>query len=146
MGEMKCSCTITAAIPEKPEELVAAFPGVLSEVSLHGKVILVIDALNQLDEGESPFSISWLPNSFPDNVHVILSTTQGLHLEQARNRGWRIAVIKPPSPVEIRGMIDSYLQHYLKNMEPQQIDRIVAAPQAHNPLYLRVLLDELRTP
>ena len=144
MGELKRTFPKITSIPEKDEDLIAAFPLILAEAASEHRIILIIDALNQLEDSDRPMTLDWLPVSFPKNVRLILSTTADRHLEEIRQRGWNEAELTPPSRDELCTMIQAYLSHYLKEIEQVKIDEIVAVPQASNPLFLRTLLDELR--
>jgi tetratricopeptide (TPR) repeat protein len=46
--------------------------------------------------------------------------------------------------VQRETLIVDYLKHFSKSLNKEHIERIAGAPQTHNPLYLRVLLEELR--
>ena len=48
------------------------------------------------------------------------------------------------APDERKQLISLYLTQHAKSLSPERIDHIASAPQTANPLYLRILLEELR--
>lgn len=61
-------------IPTDPKKVVEQFPLWLAKASAKGRFILVLDALNQLEDRDNAPDLGWLPGYFPQNVRVILST------------------------------------------------------------------------
>lgn len=57
---------------------------------------------------------------------------------------FRRSVRKPLTEDEFRRKIDAYLRRFGKRLEPPRRNRIAAARATANPLYLKILLDELR--
>ena len=109
-----------------------------------GKVVLVLDALNQLEDRDGAPDLVWLPPAIPANVRLILSTLPGRSLTDLMLRGWPTLTIDPLHPEERRALIEQYLAPWGKALSAARAQRIAAAPQSANPLYLRALLDELR--
>ena len=64
---------VLAEIPFDLNELVTKFGGFLQKAPEDRRVMLVIDALNQLDETDNAQMLYWLPREFPPHVRVILS-------------------------------------------------------------------------
>ncbi len=66
-------------IPETHTELLALFRSIIEKVEADPKqrrLVLAIDALNQLDQSNQAHSLDWLPPiSYPSKVAVILSST-----------------------------------------------------------------------
>ena len=144
IGELKRLFSLHRAAPGRDSEVAEAFDKCLKSVASRGRIILVIDALNQLEADEGSDRLGWLPETFPANVKPVLSSILKADANAAKRRGWRVIQLKPPSRRERADMIRRYLEHFGKNMEPEQIRRILSLPQTANPLFLRVLLDELR--
>ncbi|HUT31978.1 MAG TPA: DUF4062 domain-containing protein [Planctomycetota bacterium] len=115
----------------------------LSAVSSH-RIILILDALNQLEDRDGAPDLVWLPPVVPAGVRLLLSTLPGRPLDDLRKRGWPTLDIEPLNPSERSDLITRYLAQYTKALSPSLADQIAAAPQAANPLYLRALLEELR--
>lgn len=110
----------------------------------HGKIILIIDALNQLEDREGALDLVWLPPVIPQNVRLFLSTLPGRPLDDLKKRGWTTMQIELLTDEERKRFIVDYLAQYTKTLGEKQSARIVAAKQTANPLYLQALLEELR--
>ena len=77
-------------------------------------------------------------------LRLIVSTLPGDTLEAVEKRGWDSLHVEPLMPDERRRMIVDYLKRFGKTIDVPQLDRLVVAPAAANPLYLKIVLDELR--
>ena len=107
-------------------------------------MVLILDALNQLDDRDGAPDLVWLPPHIPENICMFLSTLPGRSLEEIKKRGWSILTIEPLQPQERKQLIKKYLALFTKTLDPAHTKRIASAAQCQNPLFLRVLLDELR--
>ena len=58
----------------RPEKGGGTVPLWLAKAAARGRFILVLDALNQLEDKDNAPDLGWLPQFFPENVRVILST------------------------------------------------------------------------
>jgi nephrocystin-3 len=144
MGEFKRKFDIRQEIPDKPDELRSAFANWLSMVSAKGRVILIIDALNQLEDRDGAPDLVWLPPVIPANVRMLLSTLPGKPLNTIKKRSWQIMSVEPLSENERKLFIEEYLKQYTKSLRPDLAREIVSKEQTANPLYLQALLEELR--
>lgn len=144
MGEFKRHFGIEQEIPDKPDALRSAFANWLHMAAAKGRVILILDALNQLEDRDGAPDLVWLPPVIPENVRLILSTLPGRPLGDLKKREWPTLEIRPLEPDERKQLITEYLVQYTKSLSPDRADRIARAPQTTNPLYLRALLEELR--
>jgi hypothetical protein len=109
-----------------------------------GRVVLILDALNQLDDRDGAPDLVWLPPLIPSNIRLFVSTVPGRTLQDLNKRGWPTLQVRPLEPHEREQLIRYYLAQYTKALSPARVQRIVDAGQTANPLYLRALLDELR--
>ncbi|HWM25822.1 MAG TPA: DUF4062 domain-containing protein [Chthoniobacterales bacterium] len=128
----------------EPQKLRAAFFDALHASAGRQRVVLVVDALNQLLDREGALELLWLPPVLPGNVYVVASTLQSPALDAVLQRGWSLLEVEPLTERERRTLIHNYLQQFGKGLLPRQVDQIASAQLAGNPLFLRVLLDELR--
>jgi tetratricopeptide (TPR) repeat protein len=146
MGELKGRFKIPDEIPDKPEELRMAFANWLSITGTRGRVVLVLDALNQLEDKDGAPELVWLPPVIPANVRLILSTLPGQPLKELERRNWlgNKLTVEHLTPEERHAFIPEYLKQYGKELSPKLAARVATAPQSANPLYLRTLLEELR--
>jgi tetratricopeptide (TPR) repeat protein len=144
MGEFKRHFDIRDDVPDHPDELRAAFANWLHMVAARGRVILILDGLNQLEDRDGAPDLVWLPPHIPESIRLILSTLPGRPLDELKKRGWPVLDVAPLDETERQKLITQYLGLYRKSLNPAQVERIAKIRQAANPLYLRVLLEELR--
>ena len=144
LGEIKRRYSISGEIPTDPQKLREAFPNWLSMAAARGKLILVLDGLNQLEEKDNAPDLIWLPEYIPPQVRLIVSTLPGRSLTALQQRGWPTYTVDPLNPDERAQVVQNYLSRYRKELSPARIKRIIDAPQSANPLFLRALLEELR--
>lgn len=144
MGEFKRRLGIQQDIPDQPDALRSAFPNWLYMAAAKGRVVLVLDALNQLEDRDGAPDLVWLPPVMPENVRLIVSTLPGRPLDEIQKRNGPTLKVELLSTSERRKLIAEYLAQHAKSLSPERVERIAATPQSANPLYLRVLLDELR--
>ena len=144
IGELKGRFDLPIEIPEKPDELRTAFAKALHTAAAKGRVILVLDALNQLEDREAALDLGWLPPSIPAKVRLVASSLPGRPLAEAGKRGFPTLEVKPLDQAEREQLIVDYLATYSRALGTALRVRIAGAPQCANPLYLRALLDELR--
>jgi len=144
IGELKDTFDFEIDIPNNPDQLRVAFSVAISKAALKGKVVLVIDAVNQLEDRDGALDLVWLPMNVPPNVRLILSILEGKTLSETQNRGWQILEIKPLNTEERKQFIIGYLGYFGKTLAPHLVDQMAQTPQTANPLYLKTLLDEIR--
>jgi nephrocystin-3 len=164
MGEFKRQLGFQQDIPDKPDALRSAFPnwlhmaaasltpdpspsgkkGATTPPAGHSRILLLLDALNQLEDCEGARELLWLPPVMPTNVRLIVSTLPGKPLDEIRKRGWPVLQVEPLALDERRELVRTFLGEYGRQLSPARVERLAAEPQSANPLYLRVLLDELR--
>jgi tetratricopeptide (TPR) repeat protein len=144
LGEFKARLGLTPEIPDHPDALRTAFPNWLHMAAAKGRVVLVLDALNQLEDRDGAADLIWLPPVMPEHVRLIASTLPGRALDETTKRGWPAFTVEPLSVDERKALTRLFLRDYGRSLSPARVDRIAAAPPSDNPLYLRVLLDELR--
>ncbi len=131
-------------IPQDPDILRSTFPNWLSSASSKAKVIIILDALDQLDDREGAQELIWLPAQLPQNIKVVISTMPGKVLRVVQQRKYPALTVKPLLKEDAEQLVQAYLAQYSKQLSPPQVQRIVADPQSCNPLALNILLDELR--
>ena len=150
----------SANIPKSHDEILRDFPVWLIKANFKSenegiRFIIILDALNQLDDTdhghllnwlpEFPFTGAWLPG-FPVNgaLRLMVSTQPGEALKAVERRNWQTLRLQLLSTAERRMMIVDYLKRFGKKLDEIQLDRLSKASSSANPLYLKILLDELR--
>jgi tetratricopeptide (TPR) repeat protein len=144
LGEFNRKLDTHVEIPDQPNALRERFANTLSMAAARGRVILVLDGLNQLEDRDQAPDLVWLPPEIPANIRLILSTLPGRPLDDLKRRGWPAMAVLPLEKDEREKLIVEYLKQYRKELGGPRVERIAAAPQTANPLYLRALLEELR--
>ncbi|MCI0413673.1 DUF4062 domain-containing protein [bacterium] len=140
----------TAKLPEEvpldPKELRQHRHDLFRAIGIRGKTVLVMDALDQLETGLSDFT--WLSSDLPQNIKLVLSIREdipeGQELLRRLEGLCRIVRVKTFDYPDRELLVKSYLEQYLKNLDPNQMNALVDSPGAHNPLFLKIVLSELR--
>jgi nephrocystin-3 len=109
------------------------------------RVIVVLDALNQLTDQEHARLMAWLPTEpFRGLLRLVVSTLPGETLQALEDRSWTTLCIEPLTQEERKRMIAAYLKRFGKTLDARRLERLAAEAPTANPLYLKTLLDELR--
>lgn len=110
------------------------------------KLILILDAVDQWSVDFD--NIYWIPNHLPQNVRLIISFKE--------DPGSKTCTMFHESglPIHIMGNFDSqadkirmaeeYLSQFLKAVDEKQMQKITTLRGSGNPLYLKIVLQELR--
>lgn len=144
LDELKGRFGITDEIPGDPEKLRHALPHWLAKTMGRGRIILVLDGLNQVQGSEPDRRLGFLPRHFPPHVAALASALSGPALDELRRRGWAEHELPLASEAEVDAMVGEYLTIHARTLEPALRRELVSAPGATNPLFLRTLLEELR--
>ena len=144
INEMKRHYGFPENIPEKKGDLISAFPQWLGQAAKADNPVMVIDALNQLEDRDRALDLGWLPAEIPSGLRLIMSTTPGRSLIEVEKRQWRTVRIGPLDLSERTGLLERYLGYIGRDLEMPLKEKIVSSKQTGNPLYLKALLVELR--
>jgi len=144
MGEFKRKLNVRGEIPKDDIAVRSAFPNWLHMAAKKARVVLVIDALDQLDDRNGALDLTWLPPEIPPNVRLIVSTRGDRSFDATKMRGWEPFEVTPLTVDERRKLIKCYLGRFFRELSKNEVDRIAEADQAKNPLFLRAVLEELR--
>lgn len=148
--ELKLRFGLNDDIPTDYYRLRQTFLEFIEQGSALGKIVLLIDALNQLEETQSAHNLDWLPQSLPRGVTLIVSTLTGDCLDalQARAAPSYEIVIGPLTNDERKEIVRQMLWTYRKRLDERsdndQIGALLSKVDSDNPLYLRVACEEMR--
>jgi len=137
-------------IPESRDELLRVFSESLGAAERHARLrglrcVLALDALNMLEDRDGARNLGWLPSGrFAGRVRLLASTLAGETLEAVELRAWNTLRIAELSAAERTEMVSRYLARFGKTLDESRTSRLAAAAPSGNPLYLKILLDELR--
>ena len=138
-------------VPASPQKVKEALPTLFGKAveSVGKPIVVIIDAVNQLDTALD--DLSWIPAALPENVKFIYSFKLGEPVSDAlfrelqdRNEVFALQLHGFQDESDRRAIVSQYLSLYLKELDDANIDDIVTSPGADNPLFLKVLLSELR--
>ena len=100
------------------QKVIEAFSLWLARAAAHGPIVLVIDALNQLEDKENAPDLGWLPWSYSPNVRLIVSTLPGRSLDALKKRNWTELTINLMGQDEQERYIIDYMKRYRKELNP----------------------------
>jgi len=146
---------ITGPQPADPaadlETLTKSLAARLRDYQNERRIVLLIDAVDQLADGQD---LAWLPYQLGAGVRIILTCADAGPADSTATplASALLARRPPPRLVELPGLTEQdvreivvgYLEEYCKELELAEIRKICQMEQARNPLYLLVMLNELR--
>ncbi|ELR16687.1 NACHT domain containing protein [Acanthamoeba castellanii str. Neff] len=124
------------------EKAAAAVAG--SHKTAQRRLVLIIDALNQLDESYNAHSLDWLPRELPKGLRVVVSTLRGSCLDSINRRPNVQITVGPLDLDERKEIVRKTLWEYRKKLDDRQMKRLLSKKDAYKPLYLIVACEELR--
>ncbi|MCX6876218.1 MAG: ATP-binding protein [Verrucomicrobia bacterium] len=111
-------------LPKTRDDLLRDFPLWLAKASgraahLGVRCIVVLDALNQLEDLDHACSLGWLPeHPFTGPLRLIVSTLPVEALDAVQKRGWKPLPVEPLTTGERERMIAHYLARLGKKARP----------------------------
>ncbi len=122
------------------EELLLVFPNLLWEAASRRPFLLVLDGMDQL-LGESDWQ-HWLPPELPEDCDVLLSLREDSCPLPEGLRVHHLGLMNDQQD-KIQ-MVRCYMSGFLKDVDDEQLARIVSMAGSSNPLYMKIVLNELR--
>jgi len=132
-------------IPDDPLALPHTFQDFLKKVPRDKRLVLFLDALDQLVGDATKEYLSWFPVDLPENVRVIASTVPSplLSALQGRLPSANILKIEPMSLEEGRILLDLWLQDAGRKLQPpQEKDVLGKFAECGLPLYLKLAFEQ----
>jgi hypothetical protein len=131
-------------VPDTLNELRQKIGKLLEELSQQGDIVVIIDAVNQIQEGLN--IVEWLPKKLPSGLKIIVSLKENDESHKLiRSLGLKKETLSAfESKAERVQLIQNFLDRYFKALDDNHIDAICNLPSTNNPLFLKVLLHELR--
>jgi tetratricopeptide (TPR) repeat protein len=143
MGELKRCFSLPGDLPTDPVWIRHYFPQWLETAASNGRVVLVIDGLNQLEDAGDALELSWLPQQLPENIRLILSSHSNKFQEELARRSYRTLEVQPLEVAERKQLIKKYLAQYSKALSDNLSELVASSRKSANPLLLRIVLAEL---
>ncbi|XP_076462217.1 TPR repeat-containing protein DDB_G0287407-like [Babylonia areolata] len=110
-------------------------------------LVIFIDALNQFTEENAARVISWLPRKLAPHVRCVLTMVQDTAVHQAlvARETKPLEVTIPPLDLQSRkNMVAEMLNRYGKQLNEDQMSKLMSKESSDNPLWLSVVCEELR--
>lgn len=130
-------------IPEDQAQLQASLPVLLEAFSARGDIWIITDAVDQFEDALA--LEEWFPLGSKEHITWIVSTANEEQAAVFTKNGWQSFTIRPLGRIQARGLIESGLSRYRKRLPLPLLEQCIAHPMAVNPLFLKVLYEELRT-
>lgn len=141
----KFNIELEEGIPDEYNKLIECFKSLVQQIPEEGKLIIFIDALNQLSLSHKSHSLNWLPENLSENVKVIISALPGEVLAsiEAKNLPQeKVGALNNKNREEIiRGRLKPYRKDTLTK---EQMALILKKKESGKPLYLTIVAEELR--
>lgn len=135
-------------IPADYNELIKEFSKRLALAAEEKRLVLFLDALDQLSEAENAQNLRWLPENLPENVRLIVSTlpNDSLNILRRRLPTENIIELKPMPKDEGDKVLDLWLADKNRTLQDHQraeiLNKFTAAEGL--PLYLKFAFEEAR--
>jgi len=108
------------------------------------RIVIVLDALDQLLPLEAAHGLGWLLDYMPKKARLVVSTLEGDCLDVLRRREAEEIALPPLTENEQRQIVKVLLSEWRRKLDEKQTAALLTHPGVRNPLYLRVALEELR--
>jgi tetratricopeptide (TPR) repeat protein len=136
-------------LPEETHRLAATFQELLWKVPPAAGTVLVLDALDRLDETRQAHGLHWLPEPLPPGVKVLAGWTSEAGgpipvLEALARRPHQVVRLGPLRAGERRRLLHDVPSLSAKVLDAGQVAALLDNPATGNPLFLLVALEELR--
>jgi tetratricopeptide (TPR) repeat protein len=121
-----------------------ALAPLLVHAAAKGRLLLVLDGLDQLGEAEIDSIVASLPRYPSKNLRIIVAVSEYALVQRLCSRGYSELRIQPWSNRERAACISALREDYGKQLPPKIERRLLRAPQNALPLFLYTSLEELR--
>ena len=123
-----------------PSERKLIFHSLCVQAAQEKPFLLVLDGMDQIQGGEN--WQAWLPKEMPEGASLLVSLRDtGVALPENMEI-YRLGMMTDPRDKEL--MASGYLSNFLKAIDRNQMDQLLAMDGSDNPLYMKIVLNELR--
>jgi Domain of unknown function (DUF4062) len=141
---------------EVSSDTTSPLDGLLGECARQGKLVIFVDGVDQLDEGQRWDAVDWVPKKLPRNVRFIISARDGDIAELLiRNSKQRALRLKAYPAADARVLLSKWVGGSggredpwgicTRRLQTGQANQVLRAFQGlGRPLWLRILAEEAR--
>ncbi|XP_046565446.1 telomerase protein component 1-like [Haliotis rubra] len=153
LSRMFHECMPPNTVPPMDSDEMMRYTGTMFEKSTeyaldqgYEKLIVYIDALNQMDDEGMAHKLGWLPRKLPKGMRLVVSTLEGATLHAMRSHEVQCdeVMVEPLNQDYRTKIISEYLADYNKLLDKEQMQLLVTKEDAGRPLYLAISCEELR--
>jgi len=127
---------------EIPSDLFIALPEWLALIPEEKPLYLILDGINQYT-GDTRRLISILPEDVGSSVRILVSALDSQELDYLEKRAWPLHTAHPLNETRRTSLVSRYLDSFNKTLPDNLVKQISESVQSGNPLYLKILLNEL---
>ncbi len=134
-------------IPTDFQKLSPTFRSFLSKIPSQEKLILFIDALDQLADTDQARSLTWLPSGLPQNIRVIVSTLPGecFSILERRLPENKLKELESMPLAEGTDLLKSWLKAVGRTLQNNQMKEVLDKfTESGLPFYLKLAFEESR--
>ncbi|MDA8119745.1 MAG: DUF4062 domain-containing protein [Gammaproteobacteria bacterium] len=129
-------------MPANRAQLQASLPAVLEAFSASEDIWIITDAVDQFENAVA--LEEWFPLGRKGRLTWIVSTANEEQATVFAEDGWEFLGMRPLGRMQAQGLIESGLGRYRKRLPLPLLEQCIVHPMAGNPLFLKVLYEELR--
>ena len=139
-------------LPEKPspEELDSYFRTLLLKAGEQKRVVVIIDAINQLEKSNRGLYMTWLPGFWPDNTRLICTTIPCQQSQSLLEKNYVEEILIPKlEPQDARNIALNICKKYHRELNPQVLQILMDKKRDDftyaiaNPLWISTAIEEL---
>jgi tetratricopeptide (TPR) repeat protein len=132
------------------QELEECFRVTLARACAGRRVVILIDALDQLEHSMRGLHVTWLPRLWPSNARLIATTLPGTQVEALRARpGSRVEELRPIDAFEAEAIARGVYERYHRRPNADTIGELLAkkrpdgSPASESPLWIALAAEQL---
>jgi tetratricopeptide (TPR) repeat protein len=130
--------------PDRRDAIVTALRQALERAAARGRVVLVLDGVDRLDDTDDARALWWLPRPLPPGISLIVGRRPWPPSDPVAALGWPVLTV-PGLELDARRQVAvDYLRRYGKTLESALLERLIGVEVTASPRALRTVLDEVR--
>jgi hypothetical protein len=135
------------SVPVEYRNLVGEFPRRLALARANRRLILFLDALDQLSDADDARNLAWVPAELPPHVRLVVTTLPGDCLSALRRKlpQANVVPLEPMPSTEGAQLLDLWLAEARRTFQPHQREEVLDKfARCGLPLYLRLAFEDAR--